>query len=162
MKYVQPPGAHEGASYVDFNPAIGQEGSVVPAYAIEAPMREIVSAIIEAGLEPAEGNLAQLAAAIRALIDQSVGQTVATQASLPGERLADLPVNSEYSVPTYTVGLERHLFVYWNGYRCFNGQQYLELGQEGAASTTIKWLMPVLIADSVNVEVVTLTNSVTA
>ena len=93
MKYIQPPGALENASYVDFNPATGQEGSVVPAYAIEAPMREIVKAILEAGLTPAEGDLTQLAAAIRALIAQSVGQTVATQASLPGERLADLPVN---------------------------------------------------------------------
>ncbi len=67
MKYVQPYGAEEGTSYVNADAAAGIEGSPVPAAAIEHPMRELMAAIEEAGLEPSSGDLTQLAQAIQAL-----------------------------------------------------------------------------------------------
>jgi hypothetical protein len=67
MKYTQPVGAAEDAPYIDGNPLIGQEGSPVPAAAIEAPQREIVKVIEEAGLEPDPDDTTQLWQALQAL-----------------------------------------------------------------------------------------------
>lgn len=73
MKYVQPYGISDAnASYVDGNPALGIEGSAVPAKAVEHPMREIVNVITAAGLTPTDTNLAQLLLAIQTIIDKAI------------------------------------------------------------------------------------------
>ena len=73
MKYVQPYGVSDAnASYVDGNPALGVEGSAVPAKAIEHPMREIVYLITQAGLTPDEAKLTQVYDAIQKLIQKAM------------------------------------------------------------------------------------------
>ena len=69
MNYAQPHGvADANAGYVDGNPALGIEGSAVPAKAIENPQRELVHLIIKAGLTPDDAKLTQVYEAIQALI----------------------------------------------------------------------------------------------
>lgn len=66
MKYIQPHGvADSDAGYVNGNPALGIAGSIPPAAALEDPQREIVNAIIGAGLIPSDSDLTQLWAAIQ-------------------------------------------------------------------------------------------------
>jgi hypothetical protein len=62
MEYQEPIGDAPGASYVQGGPTL--QGSIVPARAIEDPMREIVNAISAQGLTPAEADLTQLGQAI--------------------------------------------------------------------------------------------------
>jgi microcystin-dependent protein len=64
MDYAQPIGTAPGTSYVDADPGSGIEGSRVPAAAIEPVMREIVAAIVAAGLTPNGAVFTQLASAI--------------------------------------------------------------------------------------------------
>ena len=65
MKYVKPLNeTDENAGYTDADPAHGIKGSTVPAAAIEMPQREIVAAIIAAGLVPTGEDGGQLAQAI--------------------------------------------------------------------------------------------------
>lgn len=73
MKYVAPFGQASDDPYEDGNPAIGRRGSVVPAAAIEHPMREIVRVITGAGLDPDGDNLEQLFEAIQSLIQAATG-----------------------------------------------------------------------------------------
>jgi hypothetical protein len=68
MDYNPPIGAAADASYVDGNPALGIEGSPVPAAALEHPQREIVAVIEAAGLSPDGADLTQLHQAITVLI----------------------------------------------------------------------------------------------
>lgn len=49
------------ASYVNGNPSTGQEGSYFPAEAIEHPQREIIQALVAAGITPSHTVLDQLA-----------------------------------------------------------------------------------------------------
>lgn len=73
MKYVQPYGVSDAsASYVDGNPALGVEGSAVPAKAIEHPMRELVYLITKAGLTPDEAKLTQVYEAIQKIIQDAM------------------------------------------------------------------------------------------
>lgn len=68
MKYTSPPGsADPNAPYVTGNPVTKVKGSPVPAEAVEYPQREIVNAIIAAGITPDNGDLTQLTAAILTL-----------------------------------------------------------------------------------------------
>lgn len=74
MKYQPPIGsADPNASYVDDNPAAGQEGSAVPAKAVEHPQREIQTVITAAGLTPDENQVDQLNEAIDTKISLAVG-----------------------------------------------------------------------------------------
>lgn len=67
MRYIPPVGsADPDAPYVD--ESSGQEGSAVPANAIEFPQREIVNAIIGAGLAPDPNRVDQLWEAIQQAI----------------------------------------------------------------------------------------------
>ncbi len=68
MEYVPPIGGDPNDPYIDANPALGVEGSPVPAAAIEHPMREIMNVILAAGIIPDSGDLTQLSAAIQAMI----------------------------------------------------------------------------------------------
>lgn len=66
MKYNAPFGAaNPDAPYINGNPSIGLAGSIPPAESIEFPQREIVKAIIDAGMVPANDDLGQLSKAIR-------------------------------------------------------------------------------------------------
>lgn len=100
MKYVKPLNeTDENAGYTDADPAHGIKGSTVPAAAIEMPQREIVAAIMAAGLVPSGedgGQLAQaianqIAAAVALLIPRSMVQEVSI-----------LPVNPDPDVFYYT------------------------------------------------------------
>lgn len=72
MKYVKPSNETDpNAAYKDFNLETGEAGSIPPAAAIEAPMREIVNLIEAAGLTPSETDLTQMAQAIDAKINAS-------------------------------------------------------------------------------------------
>lgn len=75
MKYTPPIGGAANDPYIDGNPALGVEGSAVPAAAIEHGMREIVNVISTAGLVPSEANLTQLYTAISTMIAGSVTDT---------------------------------------------------------------------------------------
>lgn len=69
MKYQPPYGSTDpDASFVDGNPALGIEGSPVPAKAFEHPQRELVDLITRAGLEPSETDLGQVYKAIQKVI----------------------------------------------------------------------------------------------
>ena len=73
MKYTQPPGAAENASYVGRNVAAGQStGSKLAPQAVEHPQREIVAAIARAGLTPSAGDLTQLGQASKILAQQAL------------------------------------------------------------------------------------------
>lgn len=73
MKYIGPAGEAADAPYVDGNRSTGIRGSIVPAKAIEQPLRELAHLIAFAGLTPDDGNLEQVREAIEALIDAAVG-----------------------------------------------------------------------------------------
>lgn len=78
MKYTAPPGsADPNASYITGNPVTKVKGSPVPAEAVEHPQREIVNAIIAAGIVPDPEDLTQLTQAIEALAI-GVGPGIAT------------------------------------------------------------------------------------
>lgn len=73
MKYVKPLNeTDENAGYTDADPAHGIKGSTVPAAAIEMPQREIVAAIMAAGLVPSGEDGGQLAQAIAKNIGDAV------------------------------------------------------------------------------------------
>jgi len=70
MYYVPPINGNQAdpdRPYINANPSTSTEGSIPPAEAIEHPMREIVAAIVLAGLTPDDGDLTQLGQAIQAL-----------------------------------------------------------------------------------------------
>ncbi len=72
MKYNQPHNETDpNATYKDFNLDTGEPGSIPPAIAIEAPQREIVAAILAAGLTPNADDNTQLSQAIEAKISAS-------------------------------------------------------------------------------------------
>lgn len=105
MKYEKPCNETDpNAGYKDFNLETGEPGSIPPAAAIEMPQREIVAAIIAAGLVPSGedgGQLAQaianqIAAAVALLIPRSMVQEVSI-----------LPVNPDPDVFYYTFEEEK-------------------------------------------------------
>ncbi len=112
MQYVPPLGAEADAAYVDAQPALGIEGSVVPAAAIEHPQREILDVIEAAELEPDGASLTQLRAAILALAGAEVGAHATrtdnphavTAAQLPdlGAATATAPGLVELATPAET------------------------------------------------------------
>lgn len=65
MQYEPPYGTTGNTSYVNGNPATGQQGSIPPAAAIQNPMTEIVNAITNSGFTPSDGDLEQLSRALR-------------------------------------------------------------------------------------------------
>jgi len=70
MKYAPPYGSTDpNASYVDRSTPNAQSGSRVPKLAVEAPQREIVKVITEAGLTPNDGDMTQLWQAIKIMVE---------------------------------------------------------------------------------------------
>jgi hypothetical protein len=81
---------------VDGNPATATTGSIPPAAAIENPQREIVNAIIAAGLTPNNSNLSQLLAAIELLGRIPYCQDVG---SINHIIISPVPAGTAYAVP---------------------------------------------------------------
>ena len=66
MRYHQPYGVtDENAPYINGDPSIARQGSIIPAEAIEYHQREFVSLIEGASLVPDDANLAQMLYAVR-------------------------------------------------------------------------------------------------
>lgn len=66
MKYHQPFGISDlNASYVNGDPSLGRAGSIPPGESFEFPQREVVNMINNSGITPDDGDLFQLAKAIR-------------------------------------------------------------------------------------------------
>ena len=103
MKYI-PPKEATGPNdpYQDYDKARGLAGSRVFASAIEHPQREIIQAIVAAGLTPSETNLAQLAEAIPILGKAAVGDfcnimaDTVTGGTIPSKTVTTLTVNAPY------------------------------------------------------------------
>jgi hypothetical protein len=71
MKYKAPYGSSDpDASYVDRSTPDSRRGSVPPGKAVEAPQREIVNVIVQAGLTPDENDNTQLWAALKHFFSQ--------------------------------------------------------------------------------------------
>lgn len=82
MQYVQPVGGPANDPYVDANPGAGQEGSPVPAAAIEHPMRELVALITDAGLAPSGASLTQVATAIKTIFQKATAVSAAASGTV--------------------------------------------------------------------------------
>jgi len=66
MRYHQPYGVTDtDAPYINGDPSIGRQGSIIPAEAVEYPQREIIAAIEGAKMAPDDASLSQLLYAIR-------------------------------------------------------------------------------------------------
>jgi len=63
MEYNEPFYGEPNDPYVDGNPPLGIEGSVIPAAAIEYPQREIVNNILKNQLAPTNGDMHQMSRA---------------------------------------------------------------------------------------------------
>ncbi|MBS9720165.1 hypothetical protein JYU29_05625 [Tianweitania sp. BSSL-BM11] len=97
MKYEQPAGALPDASYVDGNRSAGVVGSVVPAKAIENPMRELIHLILYSGQTPDPADLEQVRKAIAFMIDQAIGSGDPMDYLLLGQARTRLPIFPEVS-----------------------------------------------------------------
>ena len=65
MEYNEPWGGNTNDPYVDGNPSLGIEGSIIPAAAIEYTQREIVNLILKSQLTPTNGDSTQLAKSVQ-------------------------------------------------------------------------------------------------
>jgi len=66
MRYHQPYGVtDENAPYINGDPSIARQGSIIPAEAVEFPQREAVALIEGAKLTPDDANLSQMLYAVR-------------------------------------------------------------------------------------------------
>jgi hypothetical protein len=66
MKYQPPYGVNDpDAPYINGDPSIGRQGSIIPAGAVEYPQRELVTTIEAAKMTPDDASLSQLLYAIR-------------------------------------------------------------------------------------------------
>lgn len=95
MKYQAPPGTDPGSPYIDGNRSAGLKGSIVPAKAIEHPMRELEHLIAFAGLTPAQTDLEQVRKAIEALISAATGGGDTSQFLLVSQARSRLPIYPE-------------------------------------------------------------------
>ncbi len=104
MDYTQPVGAAPDAGYSDGDPATGTEGSYVPAAAIEAPQREIVHVITQAGLTPDGADLTQLWQALDALYmarlpEGANGQVLRVVGGVPAWATTIIDADTTLAVP---------------------------------------------------------------
>lgn len=84
--------------YPNANPGAGIQGAIPPGEAIEHPQREIINAIIAAGLEPDAENLNQLAEAIQALAgsEKAIGEPFPLFTNIAGIVLPDNAGSEKY------------------------------------------------------------------
>lgn len=106
MKYTKPLNeTNEDAGYVNADVSIGRRGSTVPAEAIEAPQREIVAAIVAAGLTPDADDNTQLTQAIDAKISAATegkADNDLSNLSSAGQTVIDGKANADASNFTAT------------------------------------------------------------
>jgi hypothetical protein len=96
-----------------------------------------------------DGGLLAKGLATQEALDAVTGSRAALS-SPGGTRPADLAADAIYAVPPYRVG-GGQLLVFACGVFCAGGQQYEEVGETGTQSTSIRLLIPVARADSLNV-----------
>ena len=103
MKYHQPfdQPTNPNAGYTDGNPSTGVNGSIPPAASIEFPQREIVAAIVSAGLTPSDADLTQLKEAIQ-LIDVCNVEKMATNTGSATAWIAAIPALPSSGIPVGT------------------------------------------------------------
>lgn len=65
MLYNPPYGGNANDPFIDGNPSLGIEGSIIPAAAIEYTQREIVNFILKSQLSPSNGDLVQLSRSVQ-------------------------------------------------------------------------------------------------
>ena len=65
MQYNEPWGGNKNDPYIDGNPSLGIEGSIIPAAAVEFPQREIVNLILKSQMSPTNGDAVQLARSVQ-------------------------------------------------------------------------------------------------
>ena len=65
MQYNEPFNGNTNDPYLDGNPDLGIEGSIIPAAAIEYTQREIVNLILKSQLTPTNGDSTQLAKSVQ-------------------------------------------------------------------------------------------------
>jgi hypothetical protein len=65
LEYNEPFGGNTNDPYVDGNPSLGIEGSVIPAAAVEYPQREIVNFITHNQFVPTNGDTFQLSRSVQ-------------------------------------------------------------------------------------------------
>ena len=96
MQYNQPLNETDpDASYVDGNPGLGIEGSIIPAAAVEDPQREIVNMLLKNQLTPSPGDKTQLARAQQAdIVNFAVDTGAASTVRAPAESVAVLETRS--------------------------------------------------------------------
>lgn len=70
--------ANPDASYVNGNPATGEEGSIPPFESVEHTQRELVHLIDYAGLEPSHEDLEQVRKAVKKMIEDGTDSTALT------------------------------------------------------------------------------------
>lgn len=105
MRYNEPFGGITNDPYLDGNPGLGIEGSVIPAAAVEYPQREITNFITKNGFTPSNGDLEQLA--------RSVQQDVVNYGVDIGAVNA-MAVTLDPAPITYSVGLKIFILVKLN------------------------------------------------
>lgn len=69
MRYIQPLGAAENAPYINGDESTGTEGSPIPAEAIEAPQRELISLILAGDVVPDSEKVDNVLTAVNNIID---------------------------------------------------------------------------------------------
>ncbi len=74
MKYIPPQGGAPDDAYVNHNINEGVEGSIPLAEAFEHPQREIVNAIIAAGMTPDGNDLTQLSQILQNISGETTGK----------------------------------------------------------------------------------------
>jgi hypothetical protein len=97
MLYNQPYGQPNlNATFVSGNASIGLDGSIPPGPAIEYPQREIINALIAAGLVPTNNDLTQLTQAIELLGRIPYCRDLGSANNIV---IDPLPVKTAYAVP---------------------------------------------------------------
>ncbi len=65
MKYHQPYGTGENSPYINGDPSIGRQGSIIPAEAVEYPQREMCNFFNISNILPADSDMYQLARSVQ-------------------------------------------------------------------------------------------------
>jgi hypothetical protein len=105
MQYNQPWGADPDSHYIDGNPSLGIEGSIIPLGAVEYTQREIANFILKSQLIPSNGDLDQLSRSVQVdLVNFALD--IGTQ--------NHIVINLDPAPPTLMAGLKAFVLVKFN------------------------------------------------
>lgn len=116
MKYNKPSNAtDDNAPYVDTDPQRGIKGSTVPAAAIEAPQRELVNLITQAGITPSTSDLEQVYKAVVQIIKDNAFSSVGDGLTVDDEGVLKAVIASGLAFTEGKLGLSLHdSMALWN------------------------------------------------